>query len=801
MQLHPQRLTEKLGFNSIRQATLDVAQSEMGREILRQLQPASDPQEVDAMLDRTREMMRLLESDDPFPLRNLHDVREYLRQSRAEGTLIPLEAFQEIRELVATARNVRKFVADRKENYPTLHGISRDITPLKELEEAILQVINEQGAMRDDASSELRSIRRKLNRRRSELRDTINKVMSKAVSDGMASEEGATIRGGRMVIPIRAEFKRKIQGFVHDVSATGQTVYLEPVEALNINNEIRQLEIAERQEIERILRELTGEVRSRRQPIAHNLELLARLDVVTAKARLGSRMDGRIPARARSRAVYLGQALNPILMLKNLQHEKQEKIVPLNLQLDENERCLMITGPNAGGKSVAMKTLGLCTMMMQAGFAIPAAETTELPLFNGLYVDIGDDQSIESDLSTFSSRLEWMRDTVEHLEPHSMVLIDEAGTGTDPEEGGALFQALIEDLVERDALVVVTTHHGTLKVFANEHPKAVNGSMEFDQATLSPTYKFRKGVPGSSYAFEIARRMELNERILKRAHKLVGENKGNLESLITQLEQQTQEAAELRSKYEVLQAKMEAERNKYQHKREEIEREKEKIREKALQQAKEIMAEANKRIEHAVEQISSLDEPDKEKIKEIRKDVEQFRGKVNRDLNRTKRKRKKKRKSTGKPPEVGDTVRLEDGNTTGELVDVSGKQAVVVTNGLRVKTKYNKLVTVEKAREKKPEKQKVSVNVVGSDDPGTARRVGPSIDVRGYRGEDAVKEVERYLDNAAASGLSTVEIIHGKGEGILRKLIRGYLKQRSDVRHFEDAPWDQGGPGCTVVEL
>ncbi|MGK7371289.1 MAG: endonuclease MutS2, partial [Candidatus Halalkalibacterium sp. M3_1C_030] len=468
MLLQPKRLVEKIGFDSIREAAAKKARSSIAKKKLFKVKPLSGREEVERNLTSTREMMYLLQNDAAFPLHNLHDVRDFLKKSRAEGSLLPLDAFLEILELIVTARRVKSFIKDRENDYPELKKVSIGLIPLKDLENEIRDIVTENGELRSDASDELKSIRNRLNRKRNELRSTINKVMSRAAKEGMASDEGPTIRSGRMVIPIQAEYKRKIQGFVHDVSSTGQTVYLEPVEALNINNEIRQLESEEKREIERILRQLTNHVRAGRESIKQNLEVLTRLDVIAAKAQLGIDLDCFVPVICDSSRLYLKDAYNPILKLKNLglKQEKREPVVPLDLELNEEEQCLVITGPNAGGKSVAMKTLGLCVMMAQSGFAIPAKDSTELPIYSGLFVDMGDDQSIENDLSTFSSRLEWMRDTMKSTDENSLVLIDEAAAGTDPEEGGALFQALIELLMQREAKILVTTHHGSLKIFA-----------------------------------------------------------------------------------------------------------------------------------------------------------------------------------------------------------------------------------------------------------------------------------------------------------------------------------------------
>lgn len=802
MKLYPPRTPEKIGFDQVRSAVVERARSVTARERLADMMPSSDPQRIERQLERCREMMRLLAHDAAFPLENLHDVREWLKQSRAEESMIPADAFIDIRELSVTARRVKNFLSDRAEDYPLLDELGTRLIPLKELEESIAGVISENGQIRDDASPELRSIRKRLGSKRNELRTVINRVMSKAQKDGMASNEGPTIRGGRMVIPIQAEFKRKMQGFVHDVSNSGQTVYLEPVEALNVNNEIRSLESEEKRELERILRELTAEVRGAADKIAQNLEGLTDFDILAAKARLGNQLDAYLPVVSEEDRLYLREAYNPILMLKNLglNKEKKEKVVPLDLELDGGERCLIITGPNAGGKSVAMKTLGLCAMMVQSGLAIPARDSSELPVYSGLYVDMGDDQSIENDLSTFSSRLEWMREAMEACDERSLVLIDEAAAGTDPEEGGALFRALIEELIDREARVLVTTHHGSLKVFAHEHPGAVNGSMEFDQETLSPTYRFQKGVPGSSYAFEIAERMHLDGGLLERARVLLGEAKSDMESLISELESRAQEAEELKRKHDRLKDKTESERRRYEEKRSSIEKEKEQIREKALKQASEIMETANRRIEEAVERIVEQGEKDDEAIREARRSVEKEKESIGRQLGELEeQKQERRQRDSGEPPEEGDTVRLADANTTGELVEVNGDQAVVMSGGLRLKTDYRKLVKVEDAAEKKKKSSKRRrVNITGG---RSATRVKPSLEVRGMRGPEAVQEVTKYIDDALVSGLSKVEIIHGKGEGILRKLVHEHLEQRDDIKSYETAPLEQGGHGCTIVYL
>lgn len=812
MLVYPNHAFQKLGFDSIKKTTANRIQSTIAEEMLDELLPSDNSEAISKRLDRTQEMLNLLDRDDPLPLNKLHDIRPHLEQARIEGNILSPEALVQIAEESSTVRRVFKYLDDRKEYYPELMDIAKDMTPLKPLEKELTNALDEYGEVHNRASNELANIRRQLSQQKQQLDQTLNNILKQAVSKGLASDEGATLRNGRMVIPIRAEHKRKMDGFVHDVSATGQTVYLEPVQALNINNEIRRLQSAEKQEIERILKQLTDQVRSNSKAISANYQVLGWLDLIQSMAEISSSWDGLIPAYNEKSYIKLKNAYNPLLMIRKAQG-REDNVVPLELELSPNELSLIITGPNAGGKSVALKTLGLYQLLLQTGYALPAHPDSDIPIIDSIFVDMGDDQSIEEDLSTFSSRLDRMRDSLKNSGRKSLILIDEAGAGTDPDEGGALFQSLIEKLMERGSRSIVTTHHGSLKVFAHNTEGVVNGSMAFDQETLSPTYIFQKGIPGSSYAFEIARRRELPEDLLDRARELVGSNKQKLESLINDLEKRSQEADELISQYINLNREAEKERAKYEEKRSSIDKEREQIKEKALKEAKEIMNGANRRIEEAVRKISKQADdqgPDKQAIKGIRQGVEQHKEQIYEELDELEsHKRDKKQVETGYPPEVGNQVRFQDSNTTGELVEVEGNNAVVNAGGLRLKTKYNNLIQVQDSSKAGPkssgakQKARSSHRISGNDEPTPRSRPRPStsLDVRGYRGQEAVQTVSNYLDDVVASGMNNVEIVHGKGKGILRQLIHEHLKSRPDIKKYENAPWDQGGPGCTVVHI
>lgn len=795
MQLFPDSCSQKIGFESVRDATLRKSYTPYGREEIEQLAPSAGKKAVEQRLHRSKEWMKILQGGSSHPLTVVDDIRDMLQESRLKGTLLPLDDFPVILQNARLARLIINFFKRLEMETPTLRMIADRLVNLKPLEEAIQRVITDRGELRDDASRELQRIRGQLNRERSRLRNTIQRVMKSLAKDGKTSDEGATIRNGRMVIPILAEYKRKVEGFIHDVSSTGQTVFIEPVQALQINNEIRQLEAEENREIERIIRKLTDEVRKYSEELKLNCTCIGELDAIHCIVSLGLDLEGTIPELSGRNHLNLIRAKNPNLLLKNRTLEEPEPVVPLDLELTDSELGLVITGPNAGGKSVAMKTTGLLCIMLQSGYPIPVQPDSELPVISGLFVDIGDDQSIENDLSTFSSRLNWMKTTLDRIKGEALVLIDEAGAGTDPEEGGALFQAFVEEVIAHGSRVIVTTHHGSLKVFAHENDRVVNGAMEFNQESLSPTYRFKKGVPGSSYAFEIADRMKLPKKLMILARSLLGEQRDTMGDLLVNLEKQTQEAEEIRIESQKKLNEAEKQERVYRERSEQVEKKRNKILEKAYKDAEEIMKDANRRIEEAVEKVVSEGRDDKEKIREARSDLQKAKKEIRTYRDEFEEKSEKPARSD-ETPRVGDHVVIGDGHTTGELVELSGKQATVLVNGMKIKSKLNKLTKTSPP--KKNEKSR-SRSYGGAQDIDLS--VKPRLDLRGKRGEEAIKELTLYLDKAIARNLKQVEIIHGKGEGILQKLVHEYLDNRDGVTSFELAPWESGGSGCTIADL
>jgi len=798
MQIYPANTTFKLGFDAVKSAVRSYCRSEMGHEEADAINPYSQPKIIAFELERTGEMMRLLQSSDAIPFEHPHDIREAAKRSAIARSVLDAASMYKIKQFCTTCRLLKNFLRAREDSFPNLGKLSHEFYPQKELETEIERVISEHGNVKDTASDTLRQIRKSLNSRRNELRSSIDKIMRRAAKDGFLAETEPTIRNGRLVLSVKAEYKRRFNGFIQDVSATGQTVYMEPTESLHINNDIRELEQQEYRETERLLMQLTGTIGGHKQMLLDNASALGRADALMAKAKFCLDIDASIPEINEKGFIKLVNTRNPVLILKNKQQpaDKRETIVPLNLTLNPLEKGLIITGPNAGGKSVMLKTTGLCQILMQSGFGIPADEDSTLPVYEGLFLDMGDEQSIDDDLSTFSSRLQWIRETLVKATEKSLVLVDEAGTGTDPEEGVALYQAFLETMASMGCRTLATTHHGNLKVFAHNHDGFVNASMEFDQANISPTYVFRKGVPGSSYAFEIGHRIGVPQPLLKRARELTGSSKARLESLILDMESKTQQAETLRMELAQEKAKTGKLYREYEQRLASIKTERDKLREKALDEAQKIMLDANAKIEEAVQKVYES-KGDKDAIKEIRKETEAYKKSVTKKHVQAESRRKNKQRTVKNPPETGDTVKLIDSDTTGELLEVKGGKAEVLVNGLRIKTNYSNLIKTTPKKEKKMGYTLIST----PDNKDSLPKAGHRLDIRGFRGEDAIKELTWFIDRAVSSRLNTLEVIHGKGDGILRKLVHEALKKRKEVKSFDVAPWEQGGPSCTLIEI
>ena len=825
MQTYPDALEEKLGFDVIRDRLSGTLKTAIGQERLDGIPESIRARTADwhrAELARVEELQAAFQYDDAVPLSNLYDLRDVLRRAAPEEAFVDPEDLKAVRLTLISLRRLKQYFGARREDYPTLAAAVERITPLPDLEDHVASILEEDASIRDDASPELRRLRDQIRQKERQLRNTLDEALRDAIRQGYATEEQATIRGGRMVIPVRAEAKRKVEGFVHDTSASGQTVYIEPAACLQLNNEVRELKSAEQREIERILREATAHLRRETAAMEENLRVVGQFDLLQAKARLANRLDAVVPKLNDEGRIELYEGRNPVLELhfRDLDEAAEtegratgeddippREVVPLDMALGTDFRTLVITGPNAGGKTVAMKSVGLFSMMLAYGLPIPVAPHSSFPLFDRIMADIGDEQSIEEDLSTFSSHVSNLRHMLQEADENTLVLIDEAGTGTDPDEGGALAQAVLERLTAAGARTIATTHHGTLKVYAHETEGVENGSMEFDQETLRPTYRYQEGVPGSSYAFEIAQRMGLEEALLDRARTLAGEQKTAMENLIATFEKRTQELEDELYEAEKAREQAEQERRRHEEKRRKLEKEREEFRRQALEEAERIVEDANARIEQTIKEIKEA-QAETEATQEAREELEAYKE----DLQESREAAEAAASAPVEDDEAepsderpagdpdapiheGDRVVLDDGTTELEVQEIEDGEAVVIMGSMHMRVDVDRLTKVGGPKQAEPEPQTTGDSTLA------ALKASPSIDVRGQRVDEARHSVQHFLDDAIAAGLDTVDILHGKGTGALREALHDLLADRSDVADYRKAPIEEGGAGVTKVDL
>ncbi|MEK6570751.1 MAG: endonuclease MutS2, partial [Bacteroidota bacterium] len=641
-------------------------------------------------------------------------------------------------------------------------------------------------AVKDTASKDLREIRRSIIRKADELRLRLEAILKGYSQQGYAQEEIITTRDGRMVIPVKVEHKHHVPGFIHSSSATGATVFIEPAETLEVNNEIRTLQFSEQREVERILRTLTAQIRGARNELLSNIDILAQIDFSFAKAKYSTEIIGAQPMVTSRGPIRLLQARHPIL----LQKHKRDGVVPLTIEIGNQFNTLVITGPNAGGKTVALKTVGLLSLMVACGFHVPASADSEIPLLKQIFIDIGDEQSIENDLSSFTSHLLNLKQILEQTDDQTLVLIDEIGAGTDPTEGGALAAAVLSKLTTTGSLTIATTHHGALKAFAHETPGFENGAMEFDQATLRPTYHFKSGIPGSSYAIEIAGRLGLPESILSSARDLLGPKREKLESLLAAVEERfqhlQQEHRQVQEQNSILARLIE----QYESKLKAVDHEIKDTRVRALLEARDVIDKANALIEASVKEIKAKS-AEKDVVRHAKVNVAAMKERIDSELHAF-----EDNVQRGSGPQVfreGDLVRLKDHNGVGQVISSSedGKTLVVKFGDLRVQASSRNL---ELASESDQQSRPIPL-------PPETKMVKTEIDLRGMTSEEAIAAVDKFLDDAWLAALRSVSLIHGKGTGTLRKRIAEYLKSNHRVKSYRLADWNLGGSGATVVDL
>jgi len=776
---------EKLEFPTIRSHIAAFCASLYGKARVEQLTPSSIPAEVIDELARVDEMLRLLRADDAPPLEMIEDVRAALHRAAKEGSVVAAEDFLHIGRVLSVLRVLKSFFTKRADRFPMLAGLAADLPEDKMLEYHIERVIDDEGAVKDGASKELRSIRRDIIEKSGQLRRRMENILRRFSEEDIVMEDLVTMRDGRMVLPIKAEYKRKIQGFIHSTSATGQTVYIEPTETLDLNNDIRDLQFSELREVHAILSDLTGRLRQAVSSILRGLEIYAEIDSFYARARYAWNVGAVCPAVRRDGPLTLQCARHPLLLL----HKNMQDVVPLDITVGDSVSTILITGPNAGGKSVSMKTVGLAALMLQSGMPVPCDSESSFPIYDNVFVDIGDEQSLENDLSTFSSHISRLASIVLNAGPRSLVLIDEIGTGTDPSEGSALGAAILEHLTVSKAHVIATTHHGMLKAFAHEHPGMLNSAMEFDVRTLQPTYKFRAGLPGSSYAFEITRRHGMDLRIIDRAKEILGTRSDALEQLLAEVERQAQDLAAHVRNAEQLEVKSLTMSREYEAKLKTVKKEAHAIRKQALEQAERVLAQANAAVEESVREIREQ-QASREVIRQAHERISKQRERIAKDMSLNIEEQLETETQAPKDIRPGDEVFMIDNPATrGVVLEVpSGGRVAVAFGSMRMN------VAVEGLR-KHSRPDQVTTQGLRLPEPLESNE----IDVRGMFGDDAVREVDGFVHQAWMNGIPHVHIIHGKGTGALRSRVHAFLKELSFVESFQLGEWNEGGSGMTKV--
>jgi len=760
--------------------------TEGGKRRIFSLEVLTDLSKIRAELALVTELKQLLEGEGDLPLDPLGDVTKTIRRCAIIGSVLTPKELLEVARLLHASRALRGYLSTHRINAILVWELAEGLFTSRVIEYNIGQAIDPSGEIRSEASKELRSIRRAIIDRHETLRTRLHRILKDISDHGLAQEDIVTTREGRMVIPVKSEHQRRVPGFVHSASASGATVFVEPTETLELNNEITDLQFRERREIDRILSELSGQVREAHEQILAAAEVIETIDAIHARARYSIASISAQPLISADGRLVVRSARHPLLLLSH----GMDGTVPIDLELGGDLRTLVISGPNAGGKSVTMKTVGLLTLMAQAGLHIPAAADTELRMFRNVFVDIGDDQSIENDLSTFSSHLKTLRTILSDADGDSLVLLDEIGTGTDPTEGGALAAAVLEDLTRRGSITIATTHHGALKVFAHQSEGITNGAMEFDRETLKPTYRFRAGVPGSSYALEMAERLSLDRGILRRAREMQGETRSSLESLLGELEaavqrHRTEEGvlAQERKRLGDLTAE-------YEEKMRGVKSELAETKRKARLEAKEIVDGANALVERSIREIRE-ESAGKEVVRRVREEVESAKHQLKENLENE----QPERNVADIPIGQGMQVVLSPGGTPGtvEEVDPGKGTAFVLFGAVRMKVRLDELMAWTGST---PPGHRVDIPTPRIDHP-----VSTEIDVRGLNGDEAVEQVDRFLDSAVLAGLHRIDVIHGKGTGVLRKRVSEFLSQDTRVGSFRLGEWNEGGGGATVVEL
>lgn len=830
--IYPQNFEQKIGFDQIRQLLKDKCLSTLGEERVNEMNFSDHFEEVDELLNQVAEFVRIIQEEDNFPDQFFFDVRPSLKRIRIEGMYMDEQELFDLRRSLETIRDIVRFLQrnDEEESdcpYPSLKKLAGDITVFPQLITKIDGILNKYGKIKDNASTELSRIRRELANTMGSISRSLNSILRNAQSEGYVDKDVApTMRDGRLVIPVAPGLKRKIKGIVHDESASGKTVFIEPAEVVEANNRIRELEGDERREIIHILTEFSNTLRPSIPEILQSYEFLAEIDFIRSKSHFAIQTNSIKPSLENEQLLDWTMAVHPLLQLSLAKHGK--KVVPLDIELNLKQRILIISGPNAGGKSVCLKTVGLLQYMLQCGMLVPMHERSHVGLFGSIFIDIGDEQSIEDDLSTYSSHLTNMKIMMKNCNERSLILIDEFGGGTEPQIGGAIAEAVLKRFNIKGTFGVITTHYQNLKHFAEDHEGVVNGAMLYDRHLMQALFQLQIGNPGSSFAVEIARKIGLPEDVIADASEIVGSEYINADKYLQDIVRDKRYWEGKRQTIRQREKHMEETIARYQAEMEELQKSRKEIIRQAKEEAERLLQESNARIENTIRTIKEA-QAEKEKTRLVRQELADFResidnltskeqeDKIARKMEKLKekqnRKKEKKQNGTKEQPTVQQTpkatpitegcpVRIKGQSSVGEVLEINGKNAVVAFGSIKTTVKTERLER-SNAIPQKQESAKSSFVSNQTQDSMYEKKLNfkQDIDVRGMRGDEALQAVTYFVDDAILVGMSRVRILHGTGTGILRTLIRQYLQTIPGVRHFADEHIQLGGAGITVVDL
>ena len=826
--IYPSNFEQRVGFDRIREQVMELCSMMSAREIIAQEGFSCSRRDIEERLTLADEMRLVISMEPGAEIGEQDDIRAIVEKVAVEGSYLSVEEAATLLRGLRSAAVIVRFISSRREgSYPRLRALTERVQIFPELQSAIERVIDDKGEVRSSASEELSSLRRAIREHEGQVSKRLQAVLQRAKAAGVVDADAMiSIRDGHAVIPVAAANKRKIAGFIHDESATGRTFYVEPVEVVELNNELRELEYAEKREIVRILTELTSVLRLQVDGLMRIEEYLTRIDALRAKARWAIANGAVKPIISTEGRLLLRKARHPLLQ-QTLRSQHKE-IVPLDMELNAERRILVISGPNAGGKSVCLKTTGILQYMVQCGFLIPALENSEFPLFQSLMIDIGDQQSLENDLSTYSSHLVNMRAMLDEASEHTLILIDEFGSGTEPTIGGAISESILERFVERKAYGVITTHYANIKYFASRNEGVANGAMAFDVRNIMPLFSLEMGKPGSSFAIEVARKIGLPEDIVRKAMDKAGEDHINLEKQLREIARDKRYWAEKRDRIRMTDRKVEQLEQTYTDRLQGIKDERREIIDKARKEAEEMIAEARRTIENTIRTIRES-QAEKEITRLARRELETFVEEVDgakrsesderieREMERLARRRERREKRAEEREqaggvvlqkveepvvqkiEVGTKVKLEGQEIPGVVKMIKGKKAQVAFGEMLIMVDVARLKAVSSAEYRQATRPTAARTVVSVDIRERKLNFRDSIDVRGMRATEALEAVEDLVDDALMVGVSTVTILHGKGTGALKEEIRRYLRSVKDVASVADDHADRGGSGITIV--